>query len=129
MYWKGYSWSVLCPIAVVWVICLDHSPTTTFTWLTGLDIVLWIFGLFGLFRFAYGFPLSPSAFWKSIFWIFMVRQAIVMWVCTIPDVWNTWNTGVFIVAEIIFILIWLPMYLALYRMGYAKESNQSEAFQ
>jgi hypothetical protein len=48
-------------------------------------------------------PLFPSAFWKGIFWIFMVRQAIVMWVCTIPDVWNTWNTWVFIVAEIIFI--------------------------
>lgn len=119
MYWKGYSWSVLSTIAAVWVICLDHSPIITFTWLAVLDIVLWIIGLFGLFRCAYEMPLFPSAFWKGIFWVFMVRWAIVMWACTIPDVWNTWNTGIFIVVEIIMILIWLPMYLALYRTAYS----------
>lgn len=118
MYWRGYSWSLLSMIAIVWVICLDRLPTPTFNWLNGLDIVLCIFGFIGLFRFAYGGLLFPSSFWKFIFWVFVVRWAIMTWVCAFPDVWNTWNTGIFIVAEILLIMMWFPMYLALYRTAY-----------
>ena len=59
----------------------------------------------------------------------MVREVIVTWLCSTPDVWNTWNTGRFIVEEMLCLMMFLPLYVAMYRMAYTNESNQSEAFQ
>ena len=95
MYWKGYSWSLLGILTTIWAICFDRSPEHIFTWSNGLMTMLWVFGIFGLFGFAYGMELFTSSFWKIIFWGFMVREVIVTWLCSTPDVWNTWNLGVY----------------------------------
>ncbi len=123
MYWKGYSWSLLGILSVLMAICFDRSPEHIFTWLNGLMALLWIFGLCGIFAFAYGIELSTSSFWKYIFWGFMVREGIVTWLCSTPDVWNTWNTGIFFVETILSLMMFFPLYLALYKMAYANDHD------
>jgi len=118
MYWKGYSWSLLGILTVLWAICFDRSPEHIFTWMNGLMTLLWIIGLCGLFGFAYGMELFSSPFWEYIFWGFMVREVIVTWLCSAPDVWNTWNTGIFLVTRMLPLMMFFPLYLALYRMAY-----------
>ncbi len=118
MYWKGYSWSLLGILAIIWAICLDRSPEHIFTWPNGLMTLLWIFGLCGLFAFAYGVESFSSSFWEFIFWGFIVREVIVTWLCSVPDVWNAWNTGIFLVEAMLSLMMFFPLYLALHCIAY-----------
>ena len=125
MYWKGYSWSLLGILTIIWAICIHRSTEHLFTLPNGLMTMLWIIGLLGLFGFAYRVELFSSSFWKFIFWVFMVRWIIVTWYCSFPEVWNPWNTGFFVVTQIVFLTMYSPLYLALYWTAYSYGGNPS----
>ena len=111
MGWKIYSWFFLLIIVAGYTEALITEPKTI---LFSLDLIFTIYGLAGLFTYAYRIKLLSANFWKICFVLNVTWDLIYNTI--LQDITLTPIVG------LIGLAICLPTYVALYLLGF-KSAN------
>ena len=112
MGWKIYSWFFLLVVAAGYT---EAFITETKTILFYLDLIVTINGLAGLFAYAYKMKLVSANFWKICFVL------NIMWDLIYNTILQN-NTSLSLVEELLVLAVCLPIYVALYLLGF-KSAN------